>query len=253
VHTVLAAALVGAAVLLLLPPPSGMVRLRGTVGRSGPCSRPGSGSAKNRLSSPQLMRWAPTAAAALAGLCSAVLVGGPYGLAFGAAVAVAVAWWLRRLEPAGVQKRRRRLASDLPLAVDLLSACLAAGRPPRESLDAVAAAVGGPTSEELGAVSARLALGADPASVWRGLTGDPVLAPLARTMLRALETGAPVAQGLSRLVDDQRRARRWEAEQRARAVGVKAAAPLALCFLPAFVTVGVIPTIASAASQLIGG
>jgi pilus assembly protein TadC len=120
-------------------------------------------------------------------------------------------------------------------------------------MEAVAAAVGGPISEELGAVSARLAVGADPVSVWRALTGDSVLAQLARTMLRALETGAPVAQGLSRLVDDQRRARRWEAEQRARAVGVKAAAPLALCFLPAFVTVGIVPTIAGAATQLIGG
>jgi pilus assembly protein TadC len=76
------------------------------------------------------------------------------------------------------------------------------------------------------------------------------MAPLARTMIRAIETGAPVADGLNRLVDDQRRARRWDSERRARAVGVKAAAPLGLCFLPAFIAIGIVPTIVSTFVQM---
>jgi pilus assembly protein TadC len=88
-------------------------------------------------------------------------------------------------------------------------------------------------------------MGADPVAVWAAMQLCEPMAPLARTMIRAIETGAPVADGLNRLVDDQRRARRWDSERRARAVGVKAAAPLGLCFLPAFIAIGIVPTIVS--------
>ena len=37
---------------------------------------------------------------------------------------------------------------------------------------------------------------------------------------------------------------RGEIEDRARAVGVKAALPLGLCLLPAFVLLGIVPTVA---------
>ena len=253
---VLAAALAAAAVLVLVPPgtrerlsavvsPATVDRRTVTGGSVWSASTTGiRGGVRRLLSSRSL-------AAGVAGLGLAVLVGGPFGLAAGAAMAVALARWLGRLEPAAVRRRRQRLTAQIPLALDLLAACLAAGRPPADCLDAVAAAVGDPVAAELRVVSSRLALGGDPASVWKSLIGHPQLRPLARTMVRAAETGAPVAVGLSRLVDDQRRARRWEAEQRARSVGVQAAAPLALCFLPAFVAVGIVPTIASAFSQLI--
>ena len=253
----LAAVLAAAAVLVLFPPSTrdrltamaaglgagaGRERAGGSV-RPGAVSHPGAG-LRRRVSSASF-------AAGLAGLCLAVVIGGPVGVAAGAAAAVATGRWLSRLEPAAVRRRRERLVAQLPLALDLLAACVAAGRPPDDALDAVAAAVGDPVAGELRALSSRLALGADPASVWRALIGHPQLTPLARTMVRAVESGAPVAEGLSRLVDDQRRVRRWDAEQRARSVGVRAAAPLAVCFLPAFVAVGIVPTIASAFGQVL--
>jgi pilus assembly protein TadC len=178
-------------------------------------------------------------------------VGGAVGVGLGLTVAVGTTRALSRLEPAAVRRHQERLAAELPTALDLLAACLAAGRGPVEALQAVTDAVGGPVAAELSTVSTRLALGADPLPVWEGLTVHPLLAPLGRTMVRALETGAPVADGIFRLVDDQRRNRRWDAEQRARSVGVQAAAPLALCFLPAFIAVGIVPTIAGAFAQLI--
>jgi Flp pilus assembly protein TadB len=144
------------------------------------------------------------------------------------------------------------LAAELPAALDLLAGCLVAGRPPSEALAAVTAALTGPVADELAVVSTRLSLGGDPVSVWLGVSAHPVLGPLGRTMARALETGAPVADALTRLVEDQRRQRRWDAEQRARSVGVKAAAPLAVCFLPAFIAVGIVPTIAGAFEHLVG-
>jgi hypothetical protein len=97
----------------------------------------------------------------------------------------------------------------------------------------------------------RLDLGAEPVGVWCEVAAGPgPLAPLGRTMARSLQTGAPMADGLALLAADLRRRRRAVTEQRARSVGVRAAAPLGLCFLPAFVLVGVVPAVVSAFSAM---
>ena len=57
---------------------------------------------------------------------------------------------------------------------------------------------------------------------------------------------------MGRLSDDLRRASRADVESRARAVGVKAAVPLGVCLLPAFVLVGVVPLVAGAVGVLAG-
>jgi pilus assembly protein TadC len=210
-----------------------------------------SGSASSRASSRR--RWPEdhrrTVLAALSstllGLCITIFIGSALGVLTGVAIAVVTVLAVRRLEPAAVVREREQVMRDLPVAVDLLAACIASGSPPVQCLDVVGQAVSGPAGRRLEQVAARLRLGTDPGSVWTSLAQDEAMAPLARTMVRAIETGAPVAHGLNRLVDDQRRARRWDAERRARAVGVKAAAPMGLCFLPAFIAIGIVPTIVS--------
>lgn len=178
-------------------------------------------------------------------------VHGPIGGLVGAAGGLCLSWWVGRLEPPEAARAREQMARDLPLAIDLLSACATAGRPAESALGVVSAAVGGPLAATFDGLRARLALGADPVAEWRSLGTQPQLAPLARTMTRALESGAPGAAGLSRLADDVRRERRTQAQLRARTVGVKAAGPLALCFLPAFVVIGVVPTVAGAFHHLL--
>jgi hypothetical protein len=129
-----------------------------------------------------LGRWG---AAALAGLCLAMFVGGVLGVVSGAAAAAAAGRALGRLETGAARARRERLAAELPAALDLLAACLAAGRPPPEALAAVASALDGPVADELALVSTRLSLGADPASVWSAVAAHPVMGPLGRTMARS--------------------------------------------------------------------
>jgi len=246
----LVAALAGGAVALLVPGPA-TSRLDVVLGRtpSGPADR------RTDVGAPASSRATATPvrllASATGGVGVAAVVGGPAGLALGVAVAVASAVVLRRLEPRAVRRHRERLASDLPTAVDLLAACLASGRPPAAALTAVVDAVGGPLGRELGVLGVRLHLGADPVAVWRDLGSRPgALAALGRTMARSLDTGAPMADGLRMLAVDLRRARRADIERRARGVGVRAAAPLGLCFLPAFVLVGIVPSVASAFTAL---
>jgi Flp pilus assembly protein TadB len=188
--------------------------------------------------------------AALAGVACALLMGGVPGLLFGVGAAVACDRILGRLEPAAVRRRKVRIAADLPIAVELLGACLRGGSSWPTAVDAVAAAVGGPLGAELGEVAALVRLGADPSAAWLTLAADPVLAPLARTVARAAESGASLAPALGRLAQDQRRAARAAALTRARSAGIRAVAPLGLCFLPAFVLLGIVPAIAGIATTL---
>lgn len=180
------------------------------------------------------------------------LVVGPSLSAIGAVPAgLGLSWWLGRLESPSSTRAREEISRDLPVAVDLLAACALVGRPPDQSLAVVARAVGGEVGARLDAVTSRLALGADPRVEWKRVMTDPQLAPLARTMLRTLESGAPLVEGLTRLAADRRRERRASVQARARTVGVKAAGPLAVCFLPAFMLIGVVPTIAGAFTHLV--
>lgn len=191
------------------------------------------------------------AAAGAAGLLGLGTVGGLTGGVIGALVAVAVWFSFGRVGGAERRRRKARLIADLPVAVDLLAACLRGGAPWHDAVAAVADAVGGPLGDELRSVSVQIRLGADPAEAWLALTREPMLAPLARTAVRATSTGAALAPSLSRLARDQRRAARTEAAARARAAGIRALAPLGLCFLPAFVLLGVVPAIAGIASTIL--
>jgi pilus assembly protein TadC len=161
-----------------------------------------------------------------------------------------LAWWLGTLEPAGRARDRELIARDLPIAAELLAACTAVGAPLDRSLAIVADALGGPLAIRLKAVLIKLELGADPAGVWRELAHDAELGGLARTVVRAIESGAPPADGLARLAADRRRDRRAVLQGRARAVGVRSAGPLAACFLPAFMLVGVVPIVVGVFGQL---
>ncbi|WP_262847756.1 type II secretion system F family protein [Mumia quercus] len=171
------------------------------------------------------------------------VVGGLTGLLLGIPVGGGVLWWVGRLEPGAHRRRREEEIRDLPLVLDLVVAGMAAGRPTTQVLEVVADAVGGPLGARLHAVVARLSLGADPTEVWHELHDDTVLAPLARAFARASRSGTAVRRVLERAAEDVRAAQRSAALERARAVGVRTAAPLGACFLPAFLLIGVVPTV----------
>lgn len=191
------------------------------------------------------------AVSGLAGVACLVLLGSPYGWPAGVLTAIVCTRSLARMEPRAVRSRRARIAAELPVAIDLLAACLRGGGSWHESVEAVARAVGGPLGHELAVVAARIRLGADPAAEWLALGRDPALAPLGRAAARAASGGAPLAATLARLARDQRRAARLAASARARSAGVRAVAPLGLCFLPAFVLLGIVPAVAGIAATLL--
>ncbi len=191
------------------------------------------------------------AAAVAPGLAAFLAVGGLAGAVAGVAgfgIALVV---LRRREPPELRGERRRVTADLPLAADLMVACLRAGQPITGAIDVTVEAIGGPLGERLAWVSGRLRLGAAPESAWQVLDSERSLAPLARAMSRAALSGAPVADVLIRLSDDSRRAARAASSAAAQRVGVQVVAPLGLCFLPAFVFLGIIPVVAGLAGEVL--
>jgi pilus assembly protein TadC len=172
------------------------------------------------------------------------------GLLVGGVVAVLVARFAARAEPAAVRRRREELRADLPVLVLLLATTLRAGAPPAEAVRRSCLALPGAAADRLSPVTDRLALGSDPVAVWDRVARDPDLAPLGRAMARAQRSGAPVADTVDRLADELAASARAEVEDRARAVGVKAAVPLGVCLLPSFLLLGVVPMVAGLVSGL---
>jgi Flp pilus assembly protein TadB len=168
---------------------------------------------------------------------------GPVGAVVGGVGGALLARALGRLETPSAARERLRIQRDLPVAVDLLSACAVAGLPVMAALPTVARALGGPIAHRFDTLHARWGLGVSVSEEWERLATDPALHRLGSAMVRAHRSGAPVVETLSRLAADVRRERRTRLLESARAVGVKAAAPMAACFLPAFMLIGVVPTI----------
>jgi len=212
---------------------------------SGPPATLGAGSRSGLSSRP-----ARLVAGGAAGVGVGVVLGGVLGLVAGCLVGGLLIRWIGRLEPAARARETDRMEGHLPLVADLLSAAIAVGAPPDRAAHLVGAAVGGPLGVLLVAGADRAALGGDPTTAWRELARRPVTARLARTLVTAGERGAAPAATLGRVAADARDSTRWSAEARARALGARAAAPLGLCFLPAFLLVGVVPVVAAAGSQL---
>lgn len=206
-----------------------------------------------------LWRWgrswaAPLGVAAL----GCVLIG---GLAGGAAGIVA-AFWVRRRQrsrdrekgpDAGEAGEDGEAARQLSLAADLLAACISAGAGPREAAEAVGESLGGPVGGRLARTAAQLRLGAEPAPAWRWFGGTPGAEPLARCLERADSTGAPAAEPVSRLAERFRAERARAVSRRGRRVQVLITAPVGLCFLPAFLAVGVAPVVIGLAGGLLHG
>lgn len=178
-----------------------------------------------------------------AGLGAVVIVGGTAGLVVGLVVS-AVSWQvMTRMEAPAARRRRERLVAGLPHVVDLMTSSLAVGASPAGAIELAAAAVDSPMREELQLVTSRLQLGVDPVRVWSDVGQHAQLGALGRCLARAADTGAPVAEAMGRLGEDLRRNARARIEDKARAVGVKAAGPLGLCLLPAFILTGIVPLV----------
>lgn len=188
----------------------------------------------------------------LAGGVVFLVLGGITGAVLGAAIAWAGPSLLGRLD--ATEGDATELAAQLPLALDLLGACLAGGSTLHDAVAAVAEAMPGAVGSRLQRVHASLAVGASTAEAFAVLgTERGPAGSAARALARSAEGGAPVAVAVGRVAADARRVAASEATARARKAGVTSTAPLGACFLPAFLLIGVVPTVIGLAAPVLAG
>lgn len=140
----------------------------------------------------------------------------------------------------------RRQAAD---AAELMAACLASGASLPRTTSEVALALDDPIAGLLRECSSLMAMGASGEQAWRALAHHEATAPISRAVIRSEVSGAPTAEALAQCAVDLRDQRKSAASTMVRSVTVATVGPLGLCFLPAFVLLGVVPIVAG----LIGG
>lgn len=172
------------------------------------------------------------------------------------AVVLAVVGW-----PVTVQVVRRRAAARrlaarreaAPAVLDLLGAALRAGLNPHKAVLRVAERAPDVLLEDLSPALAALHLGGTPAAALRGVADRSGLDEF-RAAAAALEAaerwGAPPAEALAARAEALRTRARLNAEAQAGRAAVRLAFPLVLCFLPAFILLTVVPTVAGALRAL---
>ncbi|WP_406862285.1 type II secretion system F family protein [Streptomyces sp. HUAS MG47] len=179
-----------------------------------------------------------------------VVIGGVPGCLVGMAAGYGVRHWRARRAPAD---RAQGAVRQLPLAADLLAACVSAGAGPGQAAEAVGRSLDGPVGAALLRTAAELRLGGEPAEVWRRFGAIPGAEGLARCLERAWSSGAPAADAVARLASGLRDAHGREAEIRAQRAQVLITAPVGLCFLPAFLALGVAPVVIGLLTGLLRG
>ena len=193
-------------------------------------------------------------------LASALLVGGDHSRVR-----------IRAGKTAPTRTRHHRVPSGDPLAAassfDVLAACLRSGM--AVSTAAAAAAPSAPVelARLLNRAADLLALGADPATAWSNFP-SPQLArgpmrvgpdlrldnhaeALLRLARRSAASGAALAQGVAELAAQSRHDAADSAGAAAERASVLIAGPLGLCYLPAFLCLGIVPVVAGLASDVL--
>jgi tight adherence protein C len=159
-------------------------------------------------------------------------------------------WAVRRRATA------RRLAvrrASAPAVLDLLGAALLAGLNPHKAVLRVADRAPEPLEEDLELSAAVLRLGGTPSAALHAAaerSGLDELRAAAAALDAAERWGAPPAEALAARAEALRSRARLQAEAEAGRAAVRLAFPLVLCFLPAFVLLTVVPTVAGAVRAL---
>lgn len=164
---------------------------------------------------------------------------------------------------AGLQRRgqrgRPRITADAdPLALaaslEVLALCLSAGMPVSGAAAATARSAPPQLAETLRRGADLLALGADPATAWSAPSAgsvQPAVAAVLRLARRSGSSGTALASGITEFAVECRHDAAHAATAAAERAGVLIAGPLGVCFLPAFVCLGIVPVVAGLAGDVL--
>jgi Flp pilus assembly protein TadB len=151
-------------------------------------------------------------------------------------------------------RRRAAQAEAAPAVLDLLGAGLLAGLNPHLAILRVAERAPDALRDELAMAASVVRLGGTPGAAGLRAAADRAGLEELRAAAAALEAaerwGAPPAEALAARASALRSRARLRAEADAGRAAVRLAFPLVFCFLPAFVLLTVVPTVAGALRTL---
>jgi tight adherence protein C len=148
-----------------------------------------------------------------------------------------------------IRQRQRRLRHAFPDALDLLVVCTEAGLGLKSAIQRVSDEMVVSHEElanELGIVNAEMRAGVESIDALRNLverTGLAEIRGLVVMLSQSMRFGTSVAETLRIYAEEFRDKRMQAAEEMAAKLSIKLLFPLALCFLPAFMIVGVGPVV----------
>lgn len=141
-------------------------------------------------------------------------------------------------------------AFRLAAAWDLLAASLHAGMPVPDAVRAIAGNTPVRVEQVLLRTADLLALGADPVQAWAWARECPDTTELARAACRTARSGTALAEVAASMAERVRAHTADKAQAHAQRAAVLITGPLGLCFLPAFICLGVIPVVLGLAGRL---
>ena len=153
--------------------------------------------------------------------------------------------------------RRNEASGDDALAtassLDVLAACLRSGMAVSSAAGGVAESAPAALAVLLRRAADLLALGADPAVAWASPSGpvDKHAEAFLRMARRSAASGVALAQGTEDLAAALRGDAADSAGASAERASVMIAAPLGLCYLPAFLCLGIVPVVAGLAGEVL--
>ncbi|ACQ78883.1 type II secretion system protein [Beutenbergia cavernae DSM 12333] len=175
-------------------------------------------------------------------------------LVVGLLVVVAAVPWLwppRRLPVPRPAQERRAVRVDAAVACELVAAVLDAGAAVPTALDALGRAIDGDDGRALRSCGGALLLGASWSEAWSGVPGRWAI--VERALEPAWTDGVAPGPALRAAADGVRARRAELAKEAAARLGVRLVLPLGLCYLPAFVLLGLLPVVIATGGSLLGG
>jgi pilus assembly protein TadC len=192
--------------------------------------------------------WVAVGAAA-AGALGWAVAGNTAGLLF--ALAAAGAGLLAARRGRSGRPVAREPDTELAAGWELLAVCLEAGLPVALAVTAAAEPLHGAVGARLRRTAGLLELGADAAAAWLAAEQLPALATFARAAGRSAGTGSALAQ-VARAEAERIRAGLLDtAQAKAQRAAVLITAPLGVCFLPAFLVLGIAPVVVGLAGEVL--
>jgi tight adherence protein B len=140
---------------------------------------------------------------------------------------------------------------DVQVVLELVAAAMRSGAGVPRALEATGVAVGGPDGAVLTRAAHALVLGASWERSWAD--APAALEPMVRALRGAWLDGAAPGEALRAAGEEVRHERRSGARTAAARLGVRLVLPLGVCYLPAFVLVGLVPVLLALGIGLLTG